>query len=208
MNALVYYGFVLLTTELQSGGRDDCDGKEVNLENKEFVRIFIDTSAELVGFLFALMLIDTIGRKMTMGIALICCGLSLLPLIVKDSDMVRTIFLFAGRASIGASFNVLFVYTPELFPTEVRAFGLGISNALSRCGGLLAPVLAVQLVDAGLEKVAEAIFSCFCIVAAVATFMIPTETMGRQLQDTVEVELTEVSRDRRQIPSDEEVTRL
>lgn len=42
--------------------------------------------------------------------------------------------MFGSRLFISAAFSLLWVFTPSLFSTKVRGFGLGISNASGRCG--------------------------------------------------------------------------
>lgn len=41
--------------------------------------------------------------------------------------------MFGSRLFISAAFSLLWVFTPSHFPTRVRGFGLGISNASGRC---------------------------------------------------------------------------
>jgi hypothetical protein len=40
--------------------------------------------------------------------------------------------MFGARLFIMSAFTLLWVFTPELYPTHVRAFGLGINNACAR----------------------------------------------------------------------------
>lgn len=207
VNALLYYGLVLLTTELQSKENQKCEGDNFDLEKDQYFEIFIDTIAEFVGFSFAFFTIETLGRKRSLVIFMSICSMAMWPLIFSENDIYQTTFLFIARASIVGSFNVIYVYTPELFPTDVRAFGLGVCSALSRLGGLVAPLFAVQLVDEGLSTIVELLFSALCIVGAIASSWIPIETMGRALQDTAEVELSNVQSTAR-IPSDEEIQPL
>ncbi len=47
-----------------------------------------------------------------------------------------------GKMAIAASFNAIFVYTPELYPTSIRGSGLGMSSMVSRIGGMVAPYIA------------------------------------------------------------------
>jgi putative MFS transporter len=58
--------------------------------------------------------------------------------------------VFAGTVS-GAS-NILYVYLPELFPTELRASGIGLAVAASRVGSALATfLLPVVVADFGVR---------------------------------------------------------
>ena len=209
---MMYYGIVLLTTELQSKEAEECsaDG-ELELEESDYLEIFIDTAAETVGFTICFFTIDSIGRRRTMLIFLFASAMSLWPLALSGSDIYQTALLFAARTSITGSFNALFVYTPELFPTDVRTFGMGICNAFSRFGGLAAPLFAVHLVDEGHATVVEILFSVLCLVAWTAVYFIPVETMGKALDDTIEIEMASqpnVPQNLGDIPSDEEIQRL
>ena len=53
-----------------------------------------------------------------------------------------TVFLFVCRALIAGAFQALYVYTPEVYPTRVRALGLGISSTVGRIGGIISPYIA------------------------------------------------------------------
>ncbi len=64
--------------------------------------------------------------------------------------IVTCFAVFAGTVS-GAS-NILYVYLPELFPTELRASGIGLAVAASRIGSALATfLLPVVVADWGVR---------------------------------------------------------
>jgi len=44
-----------------------------------------------------------------------------------------------GKFGVSTAFAVLYIYASELFPTEVRNKGLGVSSVAARVGGILAP---------------------------------------------------------------------
>ena len=69
----------------------------------------------------------------------------------------------------------------QVFPTRVRALGLGVCNVMSRIGALLSPFLTVDLVERGYPAIAEVAISGACLAAAVATAILPLETSGKAL---------------------------
>jgi MFS family permease len=44
-----------------------------------------------------------------------------------------------GKFGAAASFTIVFVYTAEMFPTEIRSTAVGSSSTCARVGGILAP---------------------------------------------------------------------
>ena len=55
---------------------------------------------------------------------------------------VTTAFLFCARACISGSSQILYVYTAEVYPTEVRGLGLGIATAVGSVGSIVMPYIA------------------------------------------------------------------
>ena len=44
-----------------------------------------------------------------------------------------------GKFGAAACFTIVFVYTAEMFPTEIRSTAIGCSSLCGRIGGMLAP---------------------------------------------------------------------
>uniref|UniRef100_A0A3Q1F5V5 Synaptic vesicle 2-related protein-like n=1 Tax=Acanthochromis polyacanthus TaxID=80966 RepID=A0A3Q1F5V5_9TELE len=138
--AFSYYGIVLLTTELFQAG-DSC----VNLECKyltsaDYKDLLWTTLAEFP-LLVILLAVDHIGRKRSMALCFFLFSLCILPLFACI-EIALTILIFVARAFISGGYQVVFVYTPEVFPTENRALAMGTSSAMARVGALITPFVA------------------------------------------------------------------
>ncbi|KAF5827811.1 hypothetical protein DUNSADRAFT_18694 [Dunaliella salina] len=95
--------------------------------------------------------------------------------------LVSTLLLMS-RFLIASAYFLLYIYTPMLLPTQVRAFGLGICNAISRLGGMAAPLVAVELVEEGLSQASLAVFAGLCLVSGILMAFIGARTKGQELR--------------------------
>lgn len=73
-----------------------------------------------------------------------------------------------GKLCTAGTFNGVFVYAAEIFPTSTRTTGLGLCNVFARLGGVIAP-LALQL---GPELMAWS-FGGLALVSGAATLLLP-----------------------------------
>lgn len=91
----------------------------------------------LVGSIIGLLLINKLSRRAFLVGSFYITGILLLMLVVwSNMPLQLTIILFSLFACVLAGAGVLeFAYTPELFPTELRASGVGFVVAASRLGG-------------------------------------------------------------------------
>lgn len=53
-----------------------------------------------------------------------------------------TIMLFLARGIIAGVFQAAYVYTPEVYPTSLRAVGVGSCSAMARLGAMVTPYVA------------------------------------------------------------------
>ena len=70
----------------------------------------------------------------------------LLLLFICASDTLLTFFLFIIRAFAAGTSMAVIVYTPEIYPTNVRALGMGVGTSSARIGALLTPYAAQVLI--------------------------------------------------------------
>nr|XP_046231715.1 synaptic vesicle 2-related protein-like [Scatophagus argus] len=193
-NAFSYYGLVLLTTEMFQSG-DSCgatQGAKVDpscslackyLTSADYKDLLWTTLAEFPGLLVALVAVDRIGRKKSMGLCFFMFSLCILPLYACIGRLALTIFIFIARAFISGGFQVAFVYTPEVFPTENRALAMGTCSAMARIGSLITPFVAQVMLRTSVYLTLS-MYCCCSLLAGIASLLLPIETLGRGLQES------------------------
>lgn len=167
-----------------------------------YTEVLIVSAAELPGLLVAALVVERLGRKVCcvhvylplvfpsqhllhhqapMYIGLGFCGIALFLLLIPQPSGTQLALLWISRACIFGTFALAWLFTPEAYPTEVRASGTGLCNGFARVGGIVAPLLSNSLVDAGLLWCTKLIFASLATLAALAALLVPVETKGRKL---------------------------
>jgi hypothetical protein len=192
LTALIYYSLVLLTVGLSS------DDNEVTrpasfcaVSNSRLLTVFVDTIAEFPGLIAIYFMIERVGRRRSIGLMFLICGMLLALVMIPFSgifghggDILQGVLIFCARACSLAFISCLWVYAVEYFPTEVRGAGIGLIGACSRLGGILSPFLAQALFTVSRE-LAVGITFVSCIIAALLVLLLPKETSGEALLDTI-----------------------
>ncbi|KAL8239701.1 hypothetical protein R6Q59_016268 [Mikania micrantha] len=188
-NTFSYYGIVLLTSQL-SISQAECGvvalPSESIWDSSLYTNVFVNSLAELPGLGLAAIILDKVGRKISMEIMLFLGFILLLPLVVHQDDMLTKMSLFGARMFISASFIVACIYAPEVYPTNIRATGVGIATAVGRTGGMVCPVVAVGLVSSCSQTLAVVLFEVMILVTGLSVVVLPLETKGRELINDVE----------------------
>ncbi|HEU4321901.1 MAG TPA: MFS transporter [Roseiflexaceae bacterium] len=141
--------------------------------------------AQVPGYALAAYLVDRIGRRWTVALFLaISAASSFLFALAATPTLIVGSAMLMSFALLGA-WGGLYAFTPELYPTEVRATGMGWASAMARAAGILAPTVGGLLLGASLP-LALGIYAAFFVLAAVAALLIRDETAGRELADVVE----------------------
>jgi putative MFS transporter len=136
--------------------------------------------AQLPGYALAAYGVERWGRRFTLVGFLLAGALGCSLYVATSSPaVIASATLLMSFAMLGA-WGALYAFTPELYPTGLRATGMGAAGSLARFGGLLAPS-AIGLVVAVSFEAAIALFAVLLAFAAVAVAAIRTETRGSAL---------------------------
>ncbi|XP_027072176.1 organic cation/carnitine transporter 7-like [Coffea arabica] len=181
-----YYGIVLLISELSSK-HSNCGSTKNFLKSTEdsglYRDVFITSFADLAGLAVSAVVVDRLGRKLTVKIFLALGFILLLPLVVHHNEIATTALLFGSRMSVMSAYSVIVVYSREIYPTSVRATGVGSATAIGRIGGIICPLVAVGLVRDCHQTAAILLFEAVIVLTGFCTLFFPSETSGQGLTD-------------------------
>ncbi|KAK6739802.1 hypothetical protein RB195_008352 [Necator americanus] len=192
VNAFSYYGMVLFTTVLFQS-HDECHGGLFSngtqlelchpLTRKDYFDLLSTTMAEFPGLIITVVIIEWFGRKKTMALEFAVFSLFTFALYFCLDRFTVTTMIFVARAFISGAFQCAYVYTPEVYPTTLRAVGLGASSAMARIGAIITPFVA-QVASGKSLSLPIGIYGTTALLGLIASLSLPIETRGRKMQDT------------------------
>lgn len=170
--AMVYYGLSFNTK---------------NLGGNRYVSVFISGFVEVPAVVVILPLLSTLGRvKCYCGTFIgggIACGLSALFTMTMNVIWPAVAVAMVGKFLISMTFAIAYLYTAELFPTNVRNVAVGTASTFARVGSISAPYI-VDLLGADNPALPVIIFGIFSVSAGLLSLMLP-ETLNKVLPESV-----------------------
>ena len=134
-----------------------------------------------IGGVIAAALLDTAGRKVTVTAFYVLAAASMLGLSAaaasESASGVMLAFTVANLCATGAWISAYPTFS-ELFPTRMRATGIGVSVAFGRIGAAIAPPLLVMVANQASIAAALTLLAAFWLLGAAA--MIPWSVWGRE----------------------------
>lgn len=148
---------------------------------RSFGFTLIITLAQLPGYAVAAVLIESWGRRVTLGTFLVGSAVSAGLFGWAGGD---TAVLVAGMLlsffNLGA-WGALYAVTPEIYPTALRGTGAGWAAGFGRLASIVAPLAVPPLLLAGGDELTFAVFAVAFVLAALAATTLP-DLRGRALQ--------------------------
>ncbi|MFB8090308.1 MFS transporter [Streptomyces sp. NPDC055992] len=146
----------------------------------------VTSVAGLLGCLIVALTVDVLGRRKIFAICLGASAALLLTLAALGAGSPVQVLIWTSLSAVGffGSNICLYLYTPELYPTRMRALGCSVGGAVNRLGVILGPIL-VGVVYAANDSV-TAVFVMLAAVAvlgAVVAGTLAEETANRPLEE-------------------------
>jgi putative MFS transporter len=143
----------------------------------------IITLAQIPGYYSAAYLNERLDRKRTIACYLIAGAASAMMLAQAGSNTEMLVYAILLSFFMNGTFAGLYAYTPEVYPTAIRATGMGCASAVGRIGGIAAPILiGILFVSIGFLGVFSMI-AAVLVFGAVAVLTLGLSTRGRTLED-------------------------
>ncbi|MDK4718152.1 MFS transporter [Rhizobium sp. CNPSo 3968] len=168
-----YYGvFVYLPVRLAAGGMGFMRGQ---------LFLVVLAIAQLPGYALAAYGVEKWGRKPTLVGFLILSAVGTLGYALGQSvEIVVTATLLLSFALLG-TWGAIYAFTPEIYPTTLRASGMGLSGSVARFGGLLAPSIVAPIMTSNFG-LALGVISALLLLAAVCVAFINAESRNMVLE--------------------------
>lgn len=165
-----------------------------SLSGSIYMNTFISGIVEFPSHAFAQVCVDILGRQKTLFLLMGTAAVGVLSsAMFRGSTQVLVSMI--GRFGIAGSFNMIYLYTTELFPTIVRSSCLGTCSLAARVGGIIAPgIILAQAISAAVPPV---VLGLVAGSACMVTLSLP-ETQGviieESLADAAQQDMTSASR--------------
>lgn len=156
----------------------------VSLAGDKYTNYMLVVSVEVIAVVTNALVLDRIGRKRTLLMAYIVCGISCVAItfVPKTMSWLATLLYLVGKIAITQAFSGIYMYTSELFPTHARHSLLGFCSMIGRIGSIVAPQMPLLAIY--IEWLPSVLFGATALIAGGLMLTTP-ETLNTRLPDTI-----------------------
>jgi putative MFS transporter len=144
----------------------------------------ISTAVGFIGATVCALTIDYVGRKVWFALSLGGSGLFLGILYLTGASTPQDVLVYGSAAYFFATAAAVgvYLYTPELYPTRVRALGVGTATAWLRLASMTGPIVIGSLITFGLDWI-FLVFGLVAVLAAAVVALFAVETKQGVLEE-------------------------
>lgn len=149
----------------------------MNLKNKK--------NPFISGFFLPVLIMDRYGRRYSLFACMLVSGITIaVTIFLDESQPILNLVLFLiGKFSITSSFQILYFYTAEIFPTNVRHTLLSFCSMFGRFGSMIAPM--TPYLAKYFPAAPSILFSSCALISGILSLTIP-ETKETILPSTID----------------------
>ncbi|WP_144481907.1 MFS transporter [Bacillus pumilus] len=139
---------------------------------------------QTVGVFACAFLIDKVGRKRWATIAFIVTGALLTALWISGASSPESV-IYLGSAAYGMMGTItvlLYLYTPEIYPTRMRVIGTAFATAWLRLASAIASIMIGFILEVSGVSTIFILFASVTVVGAILAFKM-IETREKVLED-------------------------
>ncbi|KAM4617174.1 solute carrier family 22 member 20-like [Discoglossus pictus] len=139
---------------------------------------------EMMAKLLVMVAMTFVGRRAMQFMSLVLAGIMVMAyaFVPQDKKFLCTVLAVTGKAFLACSITCMYLYTGELYPTEIRQTGMGFSAMNARLGSAVASVL--HLTGDFFSSLLPVVFGITPIVAGLLSCFL-METRDSPLPDTI-----------------------
>lgn len=141
-------------------------------------------SVGVLGYFVVALIINRIGRRWLMGITFVIAGI--FTCLVAASSNATYVLIMAILINFfsSAPWSIIYTYTPEVYPTELRSTGVGACAVFTRLAGTITPLCGESLLGVGFIW-PFITYGIALLIAGIGSLLLPIETLNRPLQDEI-----------------------
>ena len=180
--SFTYYGIIFILPMMYSAQTSDSSDENKDNLNDLLWGIF----GELPSYAACYWLIENpaFGRKNSLTLSYWGCAIACI-IVFFSNGVIMNILVFLSKFFMMSAFNVIYIYTSEMYHTSYRTTGFGITSSASRIGASIMPWISIAAFGIT-PKLPFVIYAVTCVVAAIVTMMMPYDTQGRELDKSHE----------------------
>jgi putative MFS transporter len=145
--------------------------------------------AQIPGYFSSAFCCERFGRRSTIVGYMVFAALSAIGLAFSETNMQ----MLVGSISLSFFMNGVnageYAYTPEVFPTNVRATGMGTASAIGRIGAISSPILVGYIFPIGGFAGVFGMTTAVLAIGALSVLILGVPTKGLSLETIAEREL-------------------
>ncbi|EFA04375.1 Organic cation transporter protein-like Protein [Tribolium castaneum] len=156
-----------------------------SLGSNEYMSFFLSSAIEIPSYFICWLVMDRWGRRWPLCLCMIISGICCITTFLLPEDsigLILALFLMA-KSAIAASFLIIYPFAGELFPTQLRGLGIGVSAYIGGMGRIIIPF--ITFLGSEMVVLPLLIMGIISVIGGLIGLRLP-ETLHYRLPQTLE----------------------